>query len=144
VKWRTRPAPLVSIEAGRLAGEQGPELLFTLERHPSSLDQENGLRPYVYEVGERGLLARWRGTALAWPLIDAVLLADAPGVVCALHRGDSFLVPQPDTPRMRVAAYRWNGFGFSGVDDPQVHQRCREAFEMGGGPGQGQVLWLRQ
>jgi hypothetical protein len=144
VKWRTRPVPLVAIEAGRLAGEQGPEFLFTLERHPSSLDQENGLRPYVYEVGARGLMARWRGTALAWPVIDAMLLADAPGVMCALHRGDSFLVPQPDTSRTRVAAYRWNGFGFSGVDDPQVYQRCCASFEMDGGAGQGNIICLPQ
>ena len=61
------------------------EMLLALEQHPSTLDGEDLPRPYVYEVSQKGLIARWRGTALAWPLIDLVALP-APGVVCALHR----------------------------------------------------------
>jgi hypothetical protein len=124
--WTTGPRQLLSIETARMAGPQRPELLFTLERHPSPLDHEQGLRPYVYEVGARGLTARWRGTALAWPLLDAALLPDGNGLLCALHRGDSFLVPEPHTPHARLAMYRWNGFGFSGVDDAGLLQRCQE------------------
>ena len=91
-------------------------LLVSLERHPSSIDNELGLRPYVYAVGPGGLVARWRGSALAWPLLDAITTSD--GVVCALHRDDSFLLADPETKGTRIAAYRWNGFGFTGVNTP--------------------------
>ncbi len=84
-------------------------LLLSLERHNSSIDDEVGLRPYVYAIGPHGLIARWRGSALAWPLIDAMESKD--GVLCALHRGDSFLMPDPAIKTTRIAAYRWNGFG---------------------------------
>jgi hypothetical protein len=43
-------------------------------------------------------------------------------VLCALHRGDSFLELQPG------AAYRWQGFGFSGVEDPRIPERCRDVL----------------
>jgi poly-gamma-glutamate synthesis protein (capsule biosynthesis protein) len=126
--WRSPALPLVSAEAGKLAGPAGPDYLFTLERHPSSLDGEDGVRPYVYEAHDGGLVARWRGSALAWPLLDAALLPGGGGVLCALHRRDSFLVLQPGSTGVRTAAYRWNGFGFSGVDDPQTQGRCRAVF----------------
>jgi len=98
-------------------------MLLSLERHPSSIDDEVGLRPYVYAVGPHGLVARWRGSALAWPLVDAV--ATSNGVLCALHRGDSFLLSDPATTSRRIAAYRWNGFGFSGIPAPS---ECTEIF----------------
>jgi len=128
--WRSPALPLVSAEAGKLAGPAGPDYLLTLERHPSSLDGEDGLRPYVYEARETGLVARWRGSALAWPLLDAALLPGNSAVLCALHRRDSFLVLQPGASGVRTAAYRWNGFGFSGVDDPQTLEKCRVLFEV--------------
>jgi len=90
--------------------------LLSLERHTSSIDDEVGLRPYVYAIGPHGLIAKWRGSALAWPLIDTVESKD--GVLCALHRGDSFLMPDPATKSTRIAAYRWNGFGFTGIETP--------------------------
>jgi poly-gamma-glutamate synthesis protein (capsule biosynthesis protein) len=121
--------PLVSAEVGKLAGPGGPDYLFTLERHHSSIDEEDGPRPYVYEVHAGGLIARWRGSALAWPLLDAALLTGGGGILCALHRRDSFLTLQPGAEGVRVAAYRWNGFGFSGVDDPGVLARCQGLFE---------------
>jgi hypothetical protein len=93
----------------KLAGSKGPDYLFTLEEHPSSIDGEEGVRPYVYEVLAGGLVARWRGSALAWPLLDAALLPEQDGVLCALHRRDSFLVLQPTATGVRTAAYRWNG-----------------------------------
>jgi len=129
LRWKTRPSSLVSLEPGRLAGRNGPELLFALERHRSSLDDEEGLRPYVYALGPAGLIARWRGSALAWPLLDAGLLPGTDDVICALHRRDSFITLRPDSAGTRVAAYRWNGFGFSGLEDTEVVRRCRELFD---------------
>jgi len=123
--WRSRVLPLLSAEVGKLAGKQGPDLLFTLEQHYSSIDKEDGVRPYVYEVRPGGLVARWRGSALAWPLLDAALLPGGDGLLCALHRRDSFLELQPGAAGVRTAAYRWQGFGFAGVDDPMVLERCR-------------------
>jgi poly-gamma-glutamate synthesis protein (capsule biosynthesis protein) len=123
--WRSQVLPLVSAEVGKLAGDAGPDLLFTLEQHYSSIDREEGVRPYVYEVRPAGLVARWRGSALAWPLLDAALLPGGGGVICALHRRDSFLELQPGSTGVRTAAYRWQGFGFAGVDDADVLRRCR-------------------
>jgi hypothetical protein len=124
-RWQTRPLELLALDAGRIAGPADPPLLLALERHPSSLDRADNPRPYVYEVSPKGLIARWRGSALAWPLLDAALSPNAPGVLCALHRGDSFLLPDPATTGTRVAAYRWNGFGFSGLDDATALAGCR-------------------
>lgn len=126
--WRSQALPLISAEVGKLAGPEGPEYLFTLEQHSSSIDGEEGVRPYVYEALAGGLVARWRGSALAWPLLDAALLPGGDGVLCALHRRDSFLVLQPASTGVRTAAYRWNGFGFSGVEDANVLARCRSMF----------------
>ena len=118
-----------------LSGAQGPTLLLALERHPSSLDLADDPRPYVYAVSPQGLIPRWRGSALAWPLLDTALAPDDSGILCALHRGDSFLVPDPATTRTRVAAYRWNGFGFSGWDAAAALARCRELWETPKEPG---------
>lgn len=126
--WRSKALPLLSAEAGKLAGPNGPEYLFTLEDHPSTIDGEEGVRPYVYEALPGGLVARWRGSALAWPLLDATLLPMGDGVLCALHRRDSFLILQPNTTGDRAAAYRWNGFGFSGIDEAGILARCRAVF----------------
>jgi hypothetical protein len=126
--WKTRPIELVSISTGKLDGKN--EYLFTLERHFSPIDGEIGLRPHVYSVTPRGLLARWRGSGLAWPLLDAIILPDDGKFLCGLHRGDSYIDLQPESNQVRVAAYRWNGFGFSGVDDPEVREKCRKCLEM--------------
>jgi len=128
VLWRSRALPLVSVEVGKLRRSHGPDYLFALEKHSSPIDGEEGVRPYVYEALAGGLVARWRGSALAWPLLDAALLPEGDGVLCALHRRDSFLVLQPTSTGIRSAAYRWNGFGFSGVDDASVLARCRLMF----------------
>jgi poly-gamma-glutamate synthesis protein (capsule biosynthesis protein) len=128
--WRTSPGALVAAEFGKLASGR-PPMLFTLERHPSSMDAEDGPRPYVYEVSEYGLVARWRGSALAWPLLDARLLAGADGraYLCALHRGDSFLVPDPaQASSPHVFVYAWSGFGFSGRHDRAAMESCRRLF----------------
>jgi poly-gamma-glutamate synthesis protein (capsule biosynthesis protein) len=120
-RWRSPPVALVSLETG-LAAEEDDGLLFSLERHYSPMDREIGLRPHVYAVGDDGLIARWRGTALAWPLIDA--LVDRDGSVCALHRGDAFIRPDPLVTSTRAMRYRWNGFGFSGVADGAEWSTC--------------------
>jgi len=123
-QWLSRRQHAVSLEAGPLAGRDQPDLLFSLERHFSPIDKEIGLRPYVYAIGPRGLVARWRGSALAWPLLDARLLPGS-NRICALHRGDSFLLLDPQTKATRIAAYEWNGFGFKGVEDPEIERQCR-------------------
>lgn len=127
--WQTRPIGMAAVAAGRLDGKN--EYLCTLEWHYSPIDGETGLRPYVYRVTPQGLIARWRGSALAWPLLDAMILPDEENILCALHRGDSYLDLQPNSKQVRVAAYRWNGFGFSGVDDPRVMTKCRKCLEIG-------------
>lgn len=131
--WRTRPAPLLSAE--RMRAGEGGELLFALEAHFSPLDGEVAPRPYVYAVSARGLTARWRGSGLAWPLADAIVLPS--GLVCALHDGRSFVagteaaVGGAEEPRAaRVALYRWNGFGFSAAEDPDSRAACAAAFEV--------------
>ena len=121
LQWRSRRQELVSLQVTSAMGTE--PLLLSLERHPSSVDNEIGLRPYVYAVGPHGLIARWRGSALAWPLLDAI--ATDTGVLCALHRGDSFLLPDAKTKKTRVAAYRWNGFGFNGTETPA---QCGQVF----------------
>lgn len=128
VSWVSRPLPVVTLARGHLAGPNAPELLFALQRHHSSIDGETGLRPYVYEIGPAGLIARWRGSALAWPLLDAALLPENDEVICGLHRGDSFITLDPMNSSRRVAAYKWNGFGFSGIGDSGIIQSCRKLF----------------
>ncbi|CCD94079.1 conserved exported hypothetical protein [Bradyrhizobium sp. ORS 375] len=133
-RWRTPPRALLSAEAGRLVADQ-PPLLFTLERHASPIDGEDSPRPYVYEVTSHGLVAKWRGSALAWPLLDAVLIADDAGqsYLCALHRGDSFIMLDTATPSStRTQVYAWNGFGFTGVSDGALAARCAGRFDRGG------------
>jgi hypothetical protein len=123
--WRTRPAQVLSMETAKLKGPDGPEFLLSVEKHSSPIDSENDPRPYVYEVGPSGFIARWRGSALAWPLIDARLLPANDGVLCALHRSDSFLVLSAKSNSTRVAAYRWNGFGFDGISDATILSQCQ-------------------
>ena len=127
--WRTRPASVLSLEAGSFRGAQAPPFLLSLERHTSPIDSERDPRPYVYEVGPHGFIARWRGSALAWPLLDARLLPKSGGVLCALHRRDSFLVLSPESKGARVAAYRWNGFGFDGITDQGVVSQCHALLD---------------
>ena len=129
VLWKTNRANIVSIDKMKVGGPQGTEYLFTLERHFSTMDGEKGLRPCVYEARPEGLIPKWRGTALSWPLLDAVLLPGDNGVLCAQHRGDSFMVLEHGSNEKRIAAYRWKGFGFSGIDDPQAAGCSEDLFK---------------
>jgi hypothetical protein len=124
--WQTHPMSIVSISKARLEGNK--ECLITLEKHYSSLDKEINLRPYVYFLDERGLTAKWRGSSLAWPLLDAVISSSNDPILCALHRGDSFIALNKTNQNTRIAAYKWNGFGFAGVEDEIVCTNCEEVL----------------
>jgi len=126
-RWQTRPLPLLAVEAAPFAQDGSEPLVLTLEKRYSTLDGEWAPRPYVYRISERGPVAVWRGSALAWPLADAAVLED--GTLCALHRADSFAAPEPRAPAGRVAADRWNGFGFTGVEDEATEQSCQVLFQ---------------
>jgi len=131
--WTVVAKRLLSLTKGRLTeGKTSKDFLFTLETHTSSIDQEASPRPYVYEVTPHGLVAKWRGSALAWPLVDGKLIQETPkgelDYLCALHRKDSFIALNPKTQETRTAVYKWNGFGFSGVDDPALSAQCKTAF----------------
>jgi hypothetical protein len=128
--WSVVAKRLLSLDIGKLnPANENQEYLFTLERHRSSIDQEEGPRPYVYEVTPRGLIAKWRGSALAWPLVDGRLITES-GVdyLCALHRNDSFLMLNPSSSATRTIVYRWNGFGFSGLEDVKLQNLCNTVF----------------
>lgn len=105
-----------------------PDSLFVLEDHASDLDGRVAPRPYVYAVRPSGLLAQWRGTALAYPLIDAVVLpAEGGDLLCALHADRAFLGGAGSGAR-RTLAYRWTGFGFGAVRSPDEQRRCAERY----------------
>ncbi len=125
--WETHPIPVISIESAQF-GKEG-DLLFLLEKHYSRLDKEINLRPYVYSVDNNGIYARWRGSALAWPVLDAKLSPLDHKTLCVLHRGDSFIKLDSANSGKRIAAYTWNGFGFTGLDNPAVCKSCETMFE---------------
>lgn len=126
--WRTQTTGLLGIDVGHLAAGTTEPLVLTLEEHFSSIDSETGPRPYVYRIGHNGLIALWRGSALAWPIIDTKLMRNNPDHLCVLHRGDSFVTLDPLNKATRVAVYDWDGFGFKGNDAPQLTAACEQAF----------------
>ena len=115
---------IITITSSKLDGQR--EYLFALEKHYSSLDKEISLRPYVYDVDDKGLFAKWRGSALAWPLLDAVLSPYDCKMLCALHSCDSFIRPDSKVQNTRVEVYQWNGFGFKGINDSTICESCRK------------------
>ena len=125
--WQTHPMSIISVSQAKPDGTH--ELLFALEKHYSTLDREMNVRPYVYDLDNRGLIARWRGSALAWPLIDAWISPADSTVLCALHRGDSYIQPDKTVKSRRVAAYRWNGFGFKGIPDSTACKLCDQLYK---------------
>ena len=128
--WQTYPMSIISLQHGKLDGKN--DFLFALEKHYSNMDDEMGIRPYVYSIEQNGLVSRWRGSALAWPLIDAALLPGDTQILCGLHRGDSFIQLNRNSNQARVLAYKWNGFGFTGISDSATCQRCKELFNKQG------------
>lgn len=131
--WVLAARHLLSAESAQfLHRDTNEHFLLTLENHHSSIDKEMGPRPYVYKVTEHGLVAKWRGSALAWPLIDAALIPapdDRADYLCALHRKDSFIALNPDNTETRTSVYEWNGFGFSGTEDPSLDNQCLRKFD---------------
>jgi poly-gamma-glutamate synthesis protein (capsule biosynthesis protein) len=125
--WQTHPMSIISLSKARFDGTN--EYLFLLEKHYSGLDREMNVRPYVYGMDNRGLIARWRGSGLTWPLIDAQISPADSTVLCALHRGDSFIQPDKSTKEKRVSAYRWNGFGFRGIPDSIACKWCDQLYK---------------
>jgi hypothetical protein len=127
--WHTSARKLLSLETFQ-PDVKSKKFLFVLEAHQSDIDNELSPRPYVYSVTSLGLVAKWRGSALAWPLLDGTFIYDHlhNSFLCALHRNDSFLLLNPAAVSTRVAVYRWNGFGFTGVQNSELEQRCRQIF----------------
>lgn len=112
--WQSTPMSLVSISSADF--DKNYNYIFTLEKHYSSIDGENGLRPYVYSITSTGLMDLWRGSALSRPLLDATLTPDKKHLI-ALHRGDSYINLDSKNNETRLESYQWNGFGFSGFKD---------------------------
>jgi len=114
IRWQSPPLPVLSVFKTRLRPELDEEILILLLGMYSPLDRETAPRVYVYSVTEHGLKALWRGSALAWPLVDAFPI-ESGGIdyLCALHRGDSFLMLDPATSERKLNYYIWNGFGFN-------------------------------
>jgi hypothetical protein len=112
----------------RQDSDAGEPLIVLLESHYSDLDDKVALRPYVYGLTHDKLRARWRGTALAYPLTDVAVPSNIPGLLCGLHTQGSFLVPETTTARDLTLGYRWNGFGFSLSHAADDQTACRSAF----------------
>jgi hypothetical protein len=128
--WRTQPTNLLGIEAGPLQTGSTESFLITLETHYSSIDKEAGPRPYVYRISEHGLVALWRGSALAWPTIETKLFCKDFCHLCVLHRGDSFLTLDSKSASVRFAVYDWDGFGFQGNQNPSLVDECRRELSL--------------
>lgn len=125
--WKTFPMSILTVSSCKLDGEN--EFLFTLQKHYSSIDKEISVRPYVYSLDKRGLVARWRGSALAWPLIDAQISPVDNKTLCALHRGDSFIILNKTIKSKRIAVYKWNGFGFKCTSDTTENEICKKLYQ---------------
>ncbi|MEQ1507494.1 MAG: CapA family protein [Myxococcota bacterium] len=103
----------------------GPHVFVALHRAWSDLDHAIALRPYVFRIDGDRFVDLWRGTALSRPLVSiAVAQVDGDDVLCAVHRDDTFLAPEPDTDRRRTLAYRWDGFGFGTTASPAAVAAC--------------------
>lgn len=124
--WRMKGAAnLLEAQAARFDPRQ-PQMLFVVQRIHSRIDGMDDPRPYVYRVGNNGLRAVWRGSALGWPMRDAVVMAGHPDFLCALHRGDSFAALQPNIAASRIQAWLWNGSGFD--LSPDETGACQKVF----------------
>ncbi|MBI2890993.1 MAG: CapA family protein [Nitrospirae bacterium] len=129
-RWAEGTRNLLSLDALPSTKEGGEELLLLLHSAVSDLDGDSAPRPAVYRLMPGGPTAVWRGTALAWPLLDATVLGTPENgyFLCALHRGDSFLARGPGRERVRTQAYAWNGFGFKASSGPGEARLCEENF----------------
>jgi hypothetical protein len=126
ILWRTKPMKIATINTFQQDNE---EFLFMLKTFYSTLDNEINIRPYIYSIDEFGLNAKWRGSALAWPLIDAKIYNEDNCILCAFHRGDSFINLNKKNKDTRIAAYQWDGFGFTGISDSLSIKKCEALFD---------------
>jgi poly-gamma-glutamate synthesis protein (capsule biosynthesis protein) len=124
LQWRSHSMLLIYITTAKLDGKE--EYLFALQNYYSTLDKEIAIRPYVYGVDNQGLYAKWRGSALAFPLLDASISPHNPQILCAVHRGDSYISLNKENIDVRIIAYEWNGFGFSGLPDSVACKYCKK------------------
>ena len=104
------------------------DYLFMLKNVYSTIDNEINIRPYVYSIDESGFIAKWRGSALPWPLLDAKIYDKDNCILCAKLRGDSFINLDKDNREIKIAAYKWNGFGFNLLTDPTTILNCQQLF----------------
>ncbi|OFY15999.1 MAG: hypothetical protein A2X16_09850, partial [Bacteroidetes bacterium GWF2_39_10] len=119
--WHNRNIPIIAAFKSSLKPKLDKEVLITLENRFSTIDNEIAPRPYVYEITKNGLVALWRGSALAWPLCDiSIMESKGTDYLCVLHRGDNFIELDPQTPDRRIAFYIWNGFGFDMTEKAPV------------------------
>lgn len=130
--WTTENKNILSLETFQPDKNKKHALLFILEKHYSSIDHQNSPRPYVYEVTPNGLVAKWRGSALAWPLLDSTFIQGSNNMdfLCALHKQSSFLLLNNNSDKTRTAVYQWNGFGFSGIQEQKLDQQCQKIFNL--------------
>jgi poly-gamma-glutamate synthesis protein (capsule biosynthesis protein) len=123
-----RGLPLRRISTIRLP--DGELALFLLLELYSDLDRSKGIRPHVYRVSQRGILPLWRGSALAYPLIDAIPISTGKmDSLCALHARGSFLTGSQIDKQPFAMAYQWNGFGFAAIRDAEITHKCEALFE---------------
>lgn len=126
--WKSHPMSLVTLQKIKISKEV--EHLFSLETYYSSLDKEINIRPYVYSIDNKGITARWRGSALAWPIIDAQISPNNDEILCAQHRGDAFILLGNSTAvTQKVAAYKWNGFGFDFITNSTICRDCEQVYK---------------
>ena len=126
LQWRSHPLSLVDIAVAELDGKE--ESLFALQNYYSPIDKSVDIRPYVYGVDSHGIYAKWRGSALAYPLLDAQISPDNSQILCALHRGDSYIALDKMNTQTRIVAYEWNGFGFRGLPDSVACRYCEAIY----------------
>ncbi len=120
--WRSSDMHVLSAYKSSLRPKLDNDVLILIENYFSTMDNENAPRPYIYEVKEHGLSALWRGSALAWSLIDICIFNSRENdYMGAFHRGDNFIELNPETQKRRIAFYTWNGFGFNINEDiPEI------------------------
>jgi hypothetical protein len=125
--WKSHPMSLVALQKIKI--DENEEHLFSLESYYSSIDKEINIRPYVYKIDNKGIIAQWRGSALAWPILDAQISPYKNEILCALHRGDAFIMLGKTAPVQKVAAYKWNGFGFDFITDSTICRDCERIYK---------------